>query len=674
MEEKEGPSAKLDGQLFYEMFKTSPIGIALEDLQGRPLFANPALCSMLGFSEEEMRSKHRVDFSPSEDAKKDWALFEQLRTGLIDHYQIEKRFFRRDGSLFWGRLHISLLNHRPSPVVVALVDDITEKKMTQETLELAAKQMMAVTRCSRDLRYLWANQGGAELLQRPLDQIVGHSILEVLGNEAFESLRHHFERVLAGENVAYEEEVNYRSVGRRWISAAYTPTLNASGVVDGWVAVIADVTDRERAEDSARQSEAHLAAEAEALRRVNDLSGRLWRISDMQEGLAEMLVAVRSLLGTDKANIQLLDAQRGVLTIAAHYGFEQPFLEFFRQVSIEHPSACGRALAAGQRVVIEDTETDAAYAPLRSIARASGYRSVISTPLIGSGGSVLGILSTHSKSVYRPSEEALRRFDLYTRQAAGFIQRCQIEEALKKSEEMFSKAFRQTPLMLTVTSAKDGRFVEVNETKERISGWRRDELIGRTSVEMGIWVDPAQRVELIRRLSAEGTVRNLEVNFRTKYADVRVVLLSAELIEINGERCVLAVSEDITDLKRAEATLRESEERFRLVANTAPVMICMADVDMLCTYFNQRWLEFTGRSLQEELGKGWTEKVHPEELGRYLATCTQAFDRREPFQMEYRLRRHDGEYRWIFHQGVPRFNADGSLAGYIGSGIDVTER
>src|SRR5262245_62374237 len=83
---------------------------------------------------------------------------------------------------------------------------------------------------------------------------------------------------------------------------------------------------------------------------------------------------------------------------------------------------------------------------------------------------------------------------------------------------------------------------------------------------MGIWVDPGQRAELIRRLSTQGTVRNFEVNFRTKYADVRVVLLSAELIEINGEPCILSVSADITDLKRAEATLRESEERFRLVA------------------------------------------------------------------------------------------------------------
>ena len=123
-----------------------------------------------------------------------------------------------------------------------------------------------------------------------------------------------------------------------------------------------------------------------------------------------------------------------------------------------------------------------------------------------------------------------------------------------------------------------------------------------------------------------------------------------------------------------EKKLRESEERFRLVANTAPVMIWMSGPDKLCTYFNRRWVEFTGRALEEELGNGWVQGVHADDLSRCLDTFGGAFERREPYQMEYRLRRNDGEYRWILASGVPRFNADGSLGGYIGSGIDVTER
>jgi PAS domain S-box-containing protein len=126
--------------------------------------------------------------------------------------------------------------------------------------------------------------------------------------------------------------------------------------------------------------------------------------------------------------------------------------------------------------------------------------------------------------------------------------------------------------------------------------------------------------------------------------------------------------------KVAEAKLRESEQRFRLVANTSPVMIWMSEPDKLCNYFNQPWLEFTGGSLESQLGNGWADGVHLNDLHRCLDTYTKAFDQRESFQMEYRLRRRDGEYRWVFDLGVPRFNADGSFAGYIGSCIDVTDR
>src|ERR1700752_1669492 len=119
-------------QLFRDVFNASPIGIAVENLEGQPLFVNPAFCSMLGFGEEELRGKHCVDFSPPEDAEEDWALFQKLRAGEIDHYQLEKRYFRRDGSLVWGRLSISLLKSSRSPLVLAMVEDTTDKKNAEE--------------------------------------------------------------------------------------------------------------------------------------------------------------------------------------------------------------------------------------------------------------------------------------------------------------------------------------------------------------------------------------------------------------------------------------------------------------------------------------------------------------------------------------------------------------
>jgi PAS domain S-box-containing protein len=135
---------------------------------------------------------------------------------------------------------------------------------------------------------------------------------------------------------------------------------------------------------------------------------------------------------------------------------------------------------------------------------------------------------------------------------------------------------------------------------------------------------------------------------------------------------VLAVL--VEERNRDDKILRESEDRFRLVANTAPVLIWMSGPDKLCTFFNQGWLNFTGRTVQEELGDGWTTGVHPDDREYCLRTYSDAFDARVDFQMEYRLRRFDGVYRWIVDFGVPRFETDGTFRGYIGTCIDITDR
>jgi PAS domain S-box-containing protein len=137
---------------------------------------------------------------------------------------------------------------------------------------------------------------------------------------------------------------------------------------------------------------------------------------------------------------------------------------------------------------------------------------------------------------------------------------------------------------------------------------------------------------------------------------------------------VHGVSFDITERKLSEEALLESEMRFRTVADAAPVMIWMSGTDKLCNFFNKGWLEFTGHHLDQELGNGWVKGVHAEDLAHCLAVYENAFDKREPFTMEYRLRRKDGEYRWLLDSGTPRFDTDGAFLGYIGSCIDIADR
>ena len=222
----------------------------------------------------------------------------------------------------------------------------------------------------------------------------------------------------------------------------------------------------------------------------------------------------------------------------------------------------------------------------------------------------------------------------------------------------------------------DGRILSWNVGAQRIYGYTEAEALGQP---ISLIVPPEQPEEergFLRRLRAGERIEHYETIRLTKEGRrIDVSLMISPLRDWTGKIVGASkIARDITLRKRAEAALRESEERFRLVANTAPVMIWMSGLDKLCTYFNQPWLEFTGRSIHEELGNGWAKGVHPEDFETCVDTYGKAFDRRETFEMEYRLRRHDGEYRWIFDLGVPRFSPDGSFAGYIGSCIDVTER
>ncbi len=136
----------------------------------------------------------------------------------------------------------------------------------------------------------------------------------------------------------------------------------------------------------------------------------------------------------------------------------------------------------------------------------------------------------------------------------------------------------------------------------------------------------------------------------------------------------VVVNNDITEQMKAEEALRESESHFRTLANSGQALIWTSGLDKNCNYFNQIWLDFTGRTLEQELGAGWTEGVHPDDLQACIDTYSKAFDRREKFSMVYRIRRHDGEYRWIQDDGSPRFNSHGKFLGYIGHCLDVSER
>jgi two-component system sensor kinase FixL len=159
--------------------------------------------------------------------------------------------------------------------------------------------------------------------------------------------------------------------------------------------------------------------------------------------------------------------------------------------------------------------------------------------------------------------------------------------------------------------------------------------------------------------------------FSTGSAEQSALAIQIFLIVLSVPLLFLAAL--IEERATTNTELRESEERFRITADAAPVLIWMSGPDKLCNFFSKGWLEFTGRSMEQELGEGWAEGVHVQDIDKCLKTYVSAFDARQPFTMEYRLRRNDGEYRWLTDNGVPRHDSHGDFLGYIGACVDITD-
>jgi PAS domain S-box-containing protein len=254
-------------------------------------------------------------------------------------------------------------------------------------------------------------------------------------------------------------------------------------------------------------------------------------------------------------------------------------------------------------------------------------------------------------------------------------ERKQTEEALRLSEARYRTAFESAATGMMLVSL-DGYSLSVNRPLMDMLGYSEEEFHTLKFEDFTYPDDLDSNMDLYQQaLAGKIDSYQLEKRFIHKRGHVVWGLLSAGLVRDDAGNPLYFVGQiqDITGRRQATEELRASEERFRLMADTAPVMIWLAGPDGLVTFLNARWLRFTGRDLDRELGDGWAAGVHPDDRSRCLSTYRAALQARRDFTMEYRLRRHDGEYRWIVDTGVPRYSPDGTFLGYIGSSIDITE-
>lgn len=261
-----------------------------------------------------------------------------------------------------------------------------------------------------------------------------------------------------------------------------------------------------------------------------------------------------------------------------------------------------------------------------------------------------------------------QRTVFYRKQHDTLAALAESESRYRHLYDSMTDAFAQTTM--------SGEIVKVNRAFLNMLGYSEEEVLRLTYQELTPERWHAFEQQLVEtQIVPSGSSELYEKEYIRKDGSVFPIELKTYLLR-NDQGLpsgMWAMVRDISERKKIETELRESQQLFATVANTSPALIWMSGLDTGCTWFNQPWLTFTGRAMADELGSGWTAGVHPNDLAHCMQIYNESFESRQPFVMEYRLRRHDGEYRWLLDQGQPRYDASGTFAGYIGSCLDISE-
>ncbi|HZK67974.1 MAG TPA: PAS domain S-box protein [Paludibacter sp.] len=299
--------------------------------------------------------------------------------------------------------------------------------------------------------------------------------------------------------------------------------------------------------------------------------------------------------------------------------------------------------------------------------------------LASNNNSNAGVNLTNEEALLRMQRLELRiaELEVQNKDLSNIVEeQKQTEATLQKSKILLNLIIKTIPDLIWLKDV-NGTYLACNTMFECFFGAKEADVMGKTDYDFVSkeLADFFRNNDNLAMLAGMPTTNEEWITFANDGHSAFLETIKTPMSDENNKIIgILGIGRDITLRKKAESQLHEKEVQYLNLANSGLALVWTSGTDKLCNYFNQTWCNFTGRALEQEMGNGWTENIFPEDFDQCLSTYVTAFDKRKPFQIEYRLRHHSGEYRWILDMGTPNYNSAGEFIGYIGNCVDINER